>query len=126
MVIVSGGFLHEDMNDFSRMAAIAARGHITVYALHIDSGLASAEQSRITILITGIDKTTAGYTLELSKQFKTSTVKIIGTDGAAGPAETFDDAVRTTMRVAPNGEFEWHVNPSTRPEVIGGRARTSD
>ena len=48
MVLVSGGFLHDDMNDFTRIASIASRGHITIYALHIDSGLASAEQSRIT------------------------------------------------------------------------------
>jgi len=48
LVLVSGGFLHDETHDFSRIAEMAARGHITIYALHIDSGLVSAEMSKIT------------------------------------------------------------------------------
>jgi VWFA-related protein len=48
LVLISGGFLHDDMHDFTRIAATAARGHITIYALHLDSGLVSAEMSKIT------------------------------------------------------------------------------
>lgn len=47
-VLVSGGFLHEDMHDFTRIAQIAARGHITIYALHIDSGLSPAAFPELT------------------------------------------------------------------------------
>jgi hypothetical protein len=42
---------------------------------------------------------------------------------------TFTDNLNTTMQVGPDGRYEWHVNPSTRPLVAkgaSGRAATGD
>jgi hypothetical protein len=61
----------------------------------------------------------SGLVLELTKRFKTATAPVLGTNGAPGEVQRFDDALEATLE--PDGAFEWHVNPSTRPEVRGGR-----
>ena len=55
----------------------------------------------------------AGSTLRLKKTFATPTSQ--GT--------TFTDTLDSTMQVAADGSFEWHVNPSTRPLVAQERGR---
>ena len=55
----------------------------------------------------------AGATLRLRKTFETPTSQ--GT--------TVTDTLDSTTQVAPDGAFEWHVNPSTRPLVAQARGR---
>jgi hypothetical protein len=63
----------------------------------------------------------AGATLRLKKTFATPTWE-----------GSFNDTLETTMVVGPNGQYVWHVNPSTRPlmrarqyrETVGGPIRT--
>ena len=68
-----------------------------------------------------------GSRLTLSKSFQTSTSPICldAFCASTGPAQTFDDSLSSEM-VTTGGNFEWHVNPSTRPVVAGrfGRAAT--
>ena len=60
----------------------------------------------------------ANAVLRLTKTFETPTY-----DGS-----TFTDRLDTTMQAGPNGAFEWHVNPSTRPLVMkeSGRPATGE
>jgi hypothetical protein len=60
-----------------------------------------------------------GLVLELTKAFKTSTAAVLNGSGVPGEVIRFDDRIDTTLE--PSGAFAWHVNPSTRPEVRGGR-----
>ncbi|CAA9501315.1 MAG: Carboxypeptidase T precursor [uncultured Solirubrobacteraceae bacterium] len=64
---------------------------------------------------------TPGATLRLKKSFATSTSKLINAGEATGSVLTFPDVLETTMTVPADGRYEWHVNPSTRPIVPGGR-----
>lgn len=61
----------------------------------------------------------AGAILRLTKTFDMPT----SVEGL-----TFTDTLDTTMQAGPDGRFEWHVNPSTRPLVAkgGGREATGD
>ncbi len=61
----------------------------------------------------------AGAVLRLSKTFDTPTSQT----NADGSPRTFADKLDTTMKVGPDGRFEWHVNPSTRPLVAQERGR---
>ena len=58
-------------------------------------------------------KAPAGAVLRLTKEFKTAT-----TTGAS-----LDDRLVSTLVVPSSGKFTWHVNPSTRPEVMEHRVR---
>lgn len=66
----------------------------------------------------------AGAVLRLKKTFQTPTSQ----KNADGSTRTFEDTLDTTMQVGPDGRFEWHVNPSTRPLVAQdqGRPATGD
>ncbi|MGH2967850.1 MAG: M14 family metallopeptidase [Solirubrobacteraceae bacterium] len=66
----------------------------------------------------------AGAILRLTKTFQTPTSK----KNDDGSTRTFEDTLDTTTKVGPDGRFEWHVNPSTRPLVAQdkGRAPTGD
>jgi Zinc carboxypeptidase len=57
----------------------------------------------------------ANAVLRLTKTFETPTF-----DGS-----TFTDTLDTTMQVGSNGQFTWHVNPSTRPLVAKDRGEPS-
>jgi hypothetical protein len=56
----------------------------------------------------------AGATLRLRKTFSTPT-----SQGAAVP-----ETLESTLEVGPSGAYEWHVNPSNRPDVREGKKRT--
>jgi len=56
-----------------------------------------------------------GAVLRLTKSFKTFTSPVIDGEGVPGRTLSFDDTLETTMDVPASGEFEWHINPSTRP-----------
>ncbi|HWH31916.1 MAG TPA: M14 family zinc carboxypeptidase, partial [Egibacteraceae bacterium] len=55
-----------------------------------------------------------GAVLRLVKEFDTKT---------SDPALTVDDRLESVLHVTGNRPFEWHVNPSTRPEVMEHRVR---
>jgi hypothetical protein len=61
----------------------------------------------------------AGAVLRLIKEFPTKTLQ---TDQYGNP-KTIGDRLETTLTVPSNGRYTWHVNPSTRPEVIEHRVR---
>jgi hypothetical protein len=63
----------------------------------------------------------AGAILRLKKTFRTPTSQ----RNADGSARTFEDRLDTTTKVGPDGRFEWHVNPSTRPLVAQSRGRAA-
>ena len=66
-------------------------------------------------VITG--KAQPGATLRLSKSFMTQTSP--REENGGQPIE-FQDRLVTTLPVGSGGSFEWHVNPSTRPNVAKG------
>lgn len=58
-----------------------------------------------------------GATLRLRKQFTAPT-----SSPPEGPASVAED-LDTTLRVGASGAYEWHVNPSSRPDVDPGAGR---
>ena len=66
-------------------------------------------------------RTKSGGVLELTKSFKTLSAPVIDSSGAVGALREYDDRLESRMTVLRNRSFEWHVNPSTRPAVRGGR-----
>jgi len=64
--------------------------------------------------------TQTGATLELTKSFKTLSVPVLDTTGRPGAVREYQDSLSSTLTLA-GGAFSWHVNPSTRPAVRGGR-----
>ena len=64
-------------------------------------------------------KAPTGAVLRLIKQFPTATSQ---TD-EFGNAETIGDRLESTLIVPAGNQFTWHVNPSTRPEVMEHRVR---
>jgi hypothetical protein len=67
----------------------------------------------------------AGAVVRAQKTFQTSTSPVIQPDGSVGDPILFDDALDTSMTVGADGNFEWHVNPSTRP-IVRKESRTSE
>jgi hypothetical protein len=55
-----------------------------------------------------------GATLRLRKAFSTPTSQ---------PGLSVPEALDTTLEIGPDGAYEWHVNPSSRPDVREGRNR---
>jgi hypothetical protein len=56
----------------------------------------------------------AGATLRLRKTFSTPT-----SQGTSVP-----ESLETTLEIGADGAFEWHVNPSNRPDVREGKKRS--
>jgi hypothetical protein len=73
--------------------------------------LENAADARGHSVLTG--KAPAGAVLRLTKTFKTTT--------SSGPS--IDDRLESTLVVGAGDKFTWHVNPSTRPEVMEHRVR---
>ncbi|MDQ3163306.1 MAG: peptidase M14 [Actinomycetota bacterium] len=63
----------------------------------------------------------AGAVLRLTKSFQTPTSQR-NTDGSY---KTFPDTLETTTDVPASTQFEWHINPSTRPLVAQERGRVA-
>ena len=63
----------------------------------------------------------AGATLTLLKEFATTTSPVVTPTGSTGPRQAFLDRLESSMVVPGNGRFAWHVNPSTRPDVMSRR-----
>jgi hypothetical protein len=65
-----------------------------------------------------------GATLTLTKTFDNPTSPVQPAVAALpwGAPRVFSDTLTSTYVVDKSGRVEWHVNPSTRPDVYGGRA----
>ncbi|HVL94691.1 MAG TPA: M14 family zinc carboxypeptidase [Solirubrobacteraceae bacterium] len=66
-------------------------------------------------------RTQPNRVLELTKSFKTLSAPVIDGTGAVGAVREYDDRLESRLAVGKSRSFEWHVNPSTRPAVRGGR-----
>jgi len=98
----------------------AGKGNREAYYVAQEATLDRSKHS----LIRG--RATPGTELTLSKEFLTETSPR-GTDpnglpvfDPAGEPIAFTDRLETEMVVGDAGRFRWHVNPSTRPDVLRG------
>ena len=77
----------------------------------------------------------AGSTLKVTKTFVTETSPVRGVQPqlidpldfgtmTMGGKILFDDTLVSTMKIPSSGKFEWHVNQSTRPAVMGKKTPT--
>jgi murein tripeptide amidase MpaA len=57
----------------------------------------------------------AGRTLRLQRDFVTVTSTRKNDNGVQNPVQRLPEHRESTLRVGPDGRFEWHVSPSTRP-----------
>jgi hypothetical protein len=88
----------------------AGKGNREAYLLALEN----AADPRHHSVITG--KAPEGAVLRLSKTFQTKQT--------TGPSIT--DTLESTLVVGTGGQFSWHVNPSTRPEVLEHRVQVTD
>jgi hypothetical protein len=97
-------------------AAGAGRGgNREAYFTMLESTANTAHHSTIT------GQVPHGYTLRLHKEFQTPTSPVVNPDGSVGEPIMYTDTLDSTLRG--NGQFTWHVNPSTRPLVAGRYGR---
>ncbi len=59
----------------------------------------------------------------LTKTFQTPTSPVLDDNGTPGEVQTFEDNLRSAVRVRRNGRFVFNINPSTRPLVAQGSGR---
>ena len=85
----------------------AGKGNREAYLIALEN----AANAKTHAVVSG--KAPAGAVLRLTKTFKTAT-----TTGAS-----IDDRLDSTLVVPAGDKFTWHVNPSTRPEVMEHRVR---
>ncbi|UAL31114.1 hypothetical protein K8W59_06490 [Nocardioides rotundus] len=64
----------------------------------------------------------AGYTLQVRKRFISQTSDVIDAAGNEGRPRYYQDTL-TTRYISDGGSFTMHVNPSTRPVVVGRYGR---
>lgn len=64
----------------------------------------------------------AGAVLRLKKTFMTKTSPVIR-GGEETDVIEFEDNLNTSMAVPSSGDYEWHINPSTRPAVAVSTGR---
>ena len=98
----------------------AGRGNREAYYVALEAALDASKHS----IIEG--RAQPGTVLTLSKEFLTATSpRGADSNGLAvfdpnGEPILFADRLETQMVVPDSGRFEWHVNPSTRPDVLQG------
>ena len=85
----------------------AGRGNREAYLLALEAAANTAQHS----VISG--KAPAGAVLRLSKSFTTKTTS----------AGEIPDHLESTLVVPKGNKYTWHINPSTRPEVMEHRVR---
>jgi hypothetical protein len=66
-----------------------------------------------------------GTRVRVHKEFQTATSPVIQPDGGSSDPILFPDELDSSITVGPEGRFEWHVNPSTRP-IVRKESRTSE
>lgn len=63
-----------------------------------------------------------GTKLTIQKRFISATSPVIDEDGDEGAQLYYEDKLSSSLR-SKGGRFQWHVNPSTRPLVVGRYGR---
>jgi hypothetical protein len=91
----------------------AGKGNREAYLLALENAVDTRHHS----VVSG--KAPTGAVLRLIKQFPTNTSQ---TDAFGNPV-AISDRLESTLVVPPGNKFTWHVNPSTRPEVMEHRVR---
>lgn len=99
----------EVVDEYLGAGAFAGRGNREAYLLALEIAADPAHHA----VLTGAAP--EGAVLTLKKTFETAT------KSEAHP--TIRDTLSSTLVVGPGGVFTWHVNPSTRPEVMEHRLR---
>jgi hypothetical protein len=95
----------EVVNEYVGAGVFAGKGNREAFLIALEN----AADTRRHSVING--KAPAGAVLRLTKSFQTKT--------STGPA--IDDRLESTLVVPSGDKFTWHVNPSTRPEVMEHR-----
>jgi hypothetical protein len=95
----------EMVNEYVGAGVYAGKGNREAFLIALENAANSRQHS----VING--KAPAGAVLRLTKSFQTKT--------STGPA--IDDRLESTLVVPAGDKFTWHVNPSTRPEVMEHR-----
>ncbi|HEX6025773.1 MAG TPA: M14 family zinc carboxypeptidase [Solirubrobacter sp.] len=92
-------------------------GH-TMRGLYYDAFKAATEPELHSVI-----KGTAapGATLTLTKSYTLDSSLTTWVSGQPQEIRPFPNAIRTTLTVPANGQFEWHVNPSLRPSQYGSQ-----
>jgi murein tripeptide amidase MpaA len=95
----------EMVDEYVGAGVYAGKGNREAFLIALENAANSRQHS----VING--KAPAGAVLRLTKSFQTKT--------STGPA--IDDRLESTLVVPAGDKFAWHVNPSTRPEVMEHR-----
>ncbi|HEU0248882.1 MAG TPA: M14 family metallopeptidase [Gaiellaceae bacterium] len=95
----------EVVDEYVGAGMYAGKGNREAYLIALENAANATQHS----VITG--KAPTGAVLRLTKSFQTRT--------STGPA--IDDRLESTLVVPGGDKFSWHVNPSTRPEVMEHR-----
>ena len=97
----------EVVDEYLGAGLYTGKGNREAYLLALEAAGDPAHHS----ILTG--RAPAGAVLRLTKEFTTAT--------STGPG--IADSLESTVTVPGNGRYTWHVNPSTRPEVMEHRVR---
>jgi hypothetical protein len=98
----------EVVDEYVGAGYYAGKGNAEAFLLALENAVDPAHHS----VLAGMAP--AGAMLRLTKEFETAT----SVEGL-----TVSDRLDSTLQVPEDGRFEWHVNPSTRPEVMEHRVR---
>jgi hypothetical protein len=103
----------EVVDEYLGAGLYAGKGNREAYLIALEN----AADTRHHSVISG--RAPAGAVLRLTKDFATKTSQ----EDASGNPRTIPDRLEATLNVPSNGRYTWHVNPSTRPEVMEHRVR---
>jgi hypothetical protein len=95
------------VNEYLGAGFYTGKGNREAYLLALENAVDAAHHS----IVSG--RAPTGAVLRLTKEFETKT--------STGPA--IQDRLVSTLVVGKGNKYTWHVNPSTRPEVMEHRVR---
>jgi hypothetical protein len=101
----------EVVDEYVGAGIYAGKGNREAYLVALEN----AADARHHSVIGG--KAPAGAVLRLKKAFATQTSQV----DEFGNRKVVHDVLESTLTVPENGRYTWHVNPSTRPEVMEHR-----
>jgi hypothetical protein len=97
----------EVVDEYLGAGIYAGKGNREAFLLALENAVDPAQHS----VISG--KAPSGAVLRLKKEFTTKTFS----------GSTIDDRLVSTLVVGSGNKYTWHINPSTRPEVMEHRVR---
>ncbi len=103
----------EVVDEYLGSGVYAGKGNREAFLVALEN----AADSRHHSVIAG--KAPAGAVLRLKKTFATKTSQV----DEFGNPRVIGDTLESTLSVPPGDRYTWHVNPSTRPEVMEHRVR---